>query len=155
MNLNRMLARLKTIEQHSPDSALEIFEPEDKHAKFYFDLCRAYLASSKTERSRIEEVVRPLSGVLNHLLGFVHQSARYIRETKSKDWLMVGLAAAAIRGDGPDFRDFYMALAELYAAALEAGVDPKDEFATIGGGVPDNFHTFAVLRSRLSDVKTG
>lgn len=72
---------------------------------------------------------------------------------KDLDLLRMGLAAAAIRGSGPDSRDFWMALAELYVSAEEAGIDPRSEFETAGGGVPSNFHTYAVLKSRQRERK--
>jgi hypothetical protein len=149
-NLDDLLEQLEIVERQSPSSAMAYYAPSSEHAKFYDDLCKVYLASSPRQRAQIRDAVRGQKGVINNLLGYVHASARRVRETKSKDWLRIGLAAASMRGDGPDFRDFLVALAELYVAALEAGLEPKAEFEAIGGGVPADFHRYAVLKGRLA-----
>ncbi|MBN1887581.1 MAG: hypothetical protein JW850_06310 [Thermoflexales bacterium] len=150
IDLDDLLNQLKIIEQQSPSSALTYYAPSSDHTKFYNDLCQAYLAASPRQRAQIRDAVRGQKGVINNLLGYVYTSAERIRETKSQDWLRLGLAAASIRGDGPDYRDFLVALAELYVTAVEVGLEPRVEFMAIGGGVPANFHTYAVLRERLA-----
>lgn len=153
LTIDELLNQLKTIEQQSPKSTLVIYEPDEEQEKFYHDLCQFYLNSSQMQRDQIRGAVRDLEAVLNCILGYIYVIARYIRETKRKEWLQIGLAVASIRGDGPDYRDFLLGLTELYVAALEAGMEPKDEFTKIGGGVPADFHTFAVLKRRLADEK--
>jgi hypothetical protein len=148
--LDDLLSQLPLIEQRSPRSAIEIYGPSDEHARFYHDLCRTYLVAPYLQRVQIADAVRGKPGVLNNLLGYVYEAAQHVRETRGNDWLQIGLAAAAMRGDGPDYRDFFLALAELYVAAEEAGLDPRAEFAAIGGGVPADFHTYAVLKEQQS-----
>ena len=150
--LEVMLDQLAAIEQQSPHGALLIYEPADEHLQFYHDLCQLYLRASERQRARVRDAIRQKAGILNSLLGYVYMSARHVRETKRKDWLRIGLAAASMRGDGPDFRDFYLALVELYMAALEAGLDVDKEFAAIGGGVPPDFGTSPVLKGRLESL---
>jgi len=151
--INNLLRQLDAIEQQSADSTLVFYEPGDAQASFYQDLCRAYLTASDIQRRQVCAAVKDYAGIINNLLGYVYASARQLGETKDRDWLDTGLAAAAIRGDGPDFRDFYLALAELYAAALEAGIEPDRAFTAIGGGVPADFTNCAVLKARLADMK--
>jgi hypothetical protein len=153
--LDDWLNQLQIIEQQSPHSTLAIYVPGEAHAGFYHSLCRYYLAAPELQRARIRSAVSDKDGVLNCFLGYMYESARHIRETKSNDWLQLGLAAASIRGDGPDYRDFLLALTELYVAAEAAGLDAKSEFAAIGGGVPANFDTYAVLKARHADIKRG
>jgi hypothetical protein len=152
-SLDDLLDQLEIVGQQSPDSTLVIYKPSGEHVQFYHDLCQAYLASPPRQRDRIRDAVRGHAGVINNLLGYVYTSAERVRETQSKDWLQIGLAAASMRGDGPDYRDFLLALTELYVAALEADLEAAAEFAAIGGGVPANFQTYAVLRARLADVR--
>ena len=123
MILKDLLNQLQTIEQRSPDSPLVFYEPGKDDLQFYHDLCQAYRTASPQQRAQIEEAVRRLEGVVNNLLGYVYACARRVRQEKSREWLQVGLEAAALRGEGPDFRDYQLALAELRAAALEAGIE--------------------------------
>ena len=153
--LDDLLNQLQIIEQQSPHSPLAIYVPSEAHAGFYHGLCQFYLAASYLQRSRIRTAVSDKQGVLNNLLGYIYGLADRVRETRSNDWLRIGLAAASIRGDGPDYRDFLLALTELYVAAEEAGLDPKSEFAAMCGGVPTDFDTYAVLRERHADIKRG
>lgn len=150
--LSELLGRLKIIDKQSPHSNLIIYEPSEAHAKFYYDLCLAYLSASDEQRALVQDAVRNKEGLLNNLLGYIYVTAEQLRETKDKIWLQVGLATASMRGDGPDYRDFLLALAELYVAADDVGLDPKVAFMAIGGGVPANFHTYAVLMGRLANL---
>jgi hypothetical protein len=49
-----------------------------------------------------------------------------------------------------DYRDVLLALADLYVSVEEAGLDPESEFEALGIQLPENFHTYAVVRSRRS-----
>ncbi len=64
---------------------------------------------------------------------------------------MTALAAGTMRGNGPDFRDFYLVLAELFMAFTEAGKDIVKEFNAIGRGIPLDFHNYAVMKSKLNE----
>ena len=87
---------------------------------------------------------------MNSLLGYIYDCADQLRKTRNKVWLDIGLAAGSMRGNGPDFRDFYLALTELYFAAKDVGLRPSLAFDKIGGGVPENFKDYAVVKSRLA-----
>jgi hypothetical protein len=126
-----------------------IYEPSEDHKAFYHALCAAYLKSSDADRRLIRVAVRDKPGVVNNLLGYVYACGISLGENGKEQWLWTGLAAESIRGDGPDFRDFYLALADLYVAALDADLNPRETFNTIGGGVPADFDTYAVMKSRL------
>ncbi|MBN1535788.1 MAG: hypothetical protein JW908_03570 [Anaerolineales bacterium] len=152
-SLEDILSQIPLIEQQSARDAMRIYTPAEEIDAFYLNLCRVYLAASPTQRAVIRKAIVDKEGILNNLLGFIYQCAERLQETQNRDWLLIGLAAASMRGDGPDFRDFYLALTELYIASLDAGIDPKDEFNAIQGGVPINFDTFAVLKGRLSGDK--
>ena len=146
--LDGLKDRLRAIEEQCPSSPLVIYAPQDEHEQFFDDLCRTYLEASARERRAIRGAVADKKGVLNCLLGHIYQSAERVRATGDKQWLQIGLAAAAIQQGGYDQRDFLLALAELYVTAEEAGLDPKPEFRAIGGGIPADFYRYAVVRSR-------
>ena len=146
--LDDLKDRLKAVEAQCPSSPLVIYAPKDEHEQFFDELCRIYLDASTRERRAIRDAAAGKKGVLNCLLGHVYKSAERVRATGDKQWLQIGLAAAAIQQNGYDHRDFLLALAELYVAAEEVGLDPKLEFQAIGGGIPADFYRYAVVRSR-------
>jgi hypothetical protein len=80
----------------------------------------------------------------------VHACIQKLSETRNTDWFQIGLAAASMRGDGLGFRDFNLALTELYTVALDAGLEQKKVFNAIDGGLPANFDAFAEVKSRLA-----
>jgi len=148
INLNDIRDQLEAIEKQCPSSNLVIYTPRQEHKQFFNDLCQIYLDAPYRERSLIRDAAADKKGVLNCLLGHVYESAKQVRATRNRRWLQIGLAAAAIQKGGYDYRDFLLALAELYVTAEEVGIDPKPEFEALGDGIPANFHTYAVVRSR-------
>jgi hypothetical protein len=44
-------------------------------------------------------------------------------------------------------------LAELCVTAEEVGLDPDAEFWAVGGAIPSDFHTYAVVRNRRREDK--
>jgi hypothetical protein len=150
-DLSELITKLIEVESQSIDSPVIIRTPSPFHAPFYQSLCEVYLRSSELDRSSLQAVVRDKPGIINSLLGYIYECARSLHVTGDRAWLQIGLAAAAMRGDGPDYRDFYLALAALYIESLDAGLNPGKAFNAIGGGVPTEFDTFAVMRSGLAD----
>jgi len=148
INLNDIRDQLEAIEKQCPSSSLVIYAPMQEHKQFFNDLCQIYLDAPYRERWLIRDAVADKKGVLNCLLGHVYESAKQVRATRNRRWLQIGLAAASIQKGGYDYRDFLLALAELYVTAEEVGIDPKPEFEAIGSGIPADFYTYAVVRSR-------
>lgn len=148
INLNDLKNQLEAIEKQCSSSNLVIHVPMQRHEQFFNDLCQIYLDAPSQERWLIRNAVADKKGILNCLLGYVYESAKRVRATRDRRWLQIGLAAAAIQKGGYDPRDFLLALAELYVTAEEVGLDPKTEFEALGGRIPANFHTHAVVRSR-------
>lgn len=148
INLNDIKNQLEAIEKQCHSSSLVIYVPMQEHEQFFNDLCQIYLDAPSRERWLIRDAVADKKGILNCLLGYVYESAKRVRATRNRRWLRIGLAAAAIQQGGYDPRDFLLALAELYVTAEEVGIDPKPEFEALGAGIPADFHTHAVVRSR-------
>jgi len=139
---------LESLEDQSGHSPLAYFVLGEGHQQSLNELCRCYLGASERQRGSIRDAVSDKKGILNQLLGVVYGSAEQVRITKDVSWLRIGAAAASIQSGRLDYRDFLLALAELYVAAEEVGLDPESEFKAVGGGIPGDFHTYAVVRSR-------
>jgi hypothetical protein len=158
IDIEKLHDRLRSIEEVSPASTLCFYPPSSENAAFFLELCDAYRAAPRAKRDRVRSEVARWKGVMDALLAFVYDRIGQFRDAAKGNaasercdgasHLMTALAAASIRGDGPDYRDFYMALAELFSAFREAGLDPAAEFNAMGGGIPADFHTYAVARGR-------
>jgi hypothetical protein len=153
MNIEYLLGQLEVIEQQSHHSSLLIYKPSEDQESFYKRLCQTYLDVPTKQQVVLRDAVRRKAGVVNSLLGYIYECADRLQKTKNKRWLDIGLAAGSLRGDGPDFRDFYLALAELYVAAKSVGLKPSMAFDKIGGGVPKDFKSYAVVKSKLASSR--
>jgi len=148
ISFDHLRGQLEVVEEQCSSSALVIYKPMQAHKPFFRDLCRIYFDASRRERRLIRDALADKKGVLNCLLGYVYESAEQVRATGNRCWLQVGLAAASLQEGGYDYRDFLLALAELYVIAEEVGIDPKPEFEAMGGGIPADFDRYAVVKSR-------
>jgi hypothetical protein len=97
-------------------------------------LCDAYLVATPEQRSAVRQRTHDMLSLHHHLIGFIRFAASKLApDGDAHDaWLHRGLAAAAIENNVLDFRDTYLALAELYIAAQRAGLDPTGAFRDAG-----------------------
>lgn len=107
---------------------------------------QAYTKTDQGERKHIEDAIRHKNGILNRYLELVPLLAEYLRHTGEKGWLDSRLMAGRQQGGRLDIRDFYLALAELYVAADETGIDAERKFATTGGAIPPDFGKYKETR---------
>jgi hypothetical protein len=149
-SLERIETWLEALEERSVHSPLAYYAPTEAQRSLFHALCQTYLEASDRERSVIRSAVSGKKGVLNQLLGLVYKAAEQLRATQDVTWLRIGAAAASMQSGHLDYRDFLLALADLYVSAEEAGLDPESEFAVMGIGLPANFHAYAVVRGRRS-----
>jgi hypothetical protein len=148
----------------------EKYDPFQEMYVLLDQLSPAYLTATSEEREAIRLAVSDKGGVLSALLGYVYKSAERVRTQADKEWLLRGLAAVSIENCSKDYRDLLLALAEMYVAAEEVGIDPKPEFKAVAalssrktprGGVTPvskmlaDFPTYAVLRERKGRFHTG
>jgi hypothetical protein len=148
--LDRIKTWLEILEEQAVHSSLTYYEPTDEGQQPFDRVLQVYLQASDKQRKLIRSAVGDKEGVLNQMLWYVYKSAEQMRVTKDVSWLRIGAAAAAIQsGRSVDYRDFLLALAELYVTAEEAGLDLDAEFRAVGGAIPSDFHTYAVVSSRL------
>jgi hypothetical protein len=160
--LDDWLQQLAATEDSFHDSTLVIYEPTDAQAELLYALCHAYWKVSPDECDQFRNAISDKPGVRNQLLGCVYQAVQHLHSSADHEWLRVGLAAASIENCSFDYRDFFLALAELFVTAERVGIDPHAEFSlaterasTIkprGGTTPVSevlrgFHTYAVVAS--------
>ncbi len=144
-NLERWL---EALEERSGHSVLAYYMPDEEGQQILYALCQSYLDASARQRASMRSAVHDKQGVLNQLMAYIYRSAERVQATKDMAWLRIGAAAAAIQGGRLDYRDFLLALAELYVTAEEAGLDPDPVFEAVGEGIPSDFHTYAVVKGR-------
>jgi hypothetical protein len=136
------IAEIEAQSTHSP-LAYGLTDPRAIQA-----LCQCYVRASRRQRAEMRHAVRDKLGLQNQLIAYVYRAAEQVRVTSDAMWLRTGAAAAAMQGGQMDQRDFLWALARLYLAAEAAGLDPKPTFEAMGGAIPGDFHTYAVVKNR-------
>jgi len=131
LELDDVLRELEAMERTWPASALVIYRPDEEQQSLLRRLCEFYLQATPDERARIRTAVSAQQGVPNRLLGYVYEAARQLRATADRQWLRLGLAAASIEDCRFDYRDFLLAVSELYVAAEETGIHPRATFQKV------------------------
>jgi hypothetical protein len=134
------------------------------------EICPAYLEASPEERASIRTAVSDKNGILSALLGYAYRAASRIQSPADRQWLRQGLTAISIENCSRDYRDVLLALAELFIAAEEAGIQPRPEFNAVsrlssaekpqGGNtslqsILANFHGYGVLKEHRRKRQQG
>lgn len=149
-SLQPLLERLKSLQEDYPYSTLLINVPSSTDTEGLFhELCLRALREPKPyDRYWILETLKGKPGLASAFLGFMYTSADKLRETKDAQWLEVGLGASILQEGYLDWRDYILALANLYVTAEEVGLDPRPAFTLIGYGKDDDFGHHAVVMER-------
>ncbi len=148
--LASLLDRLTALNNRFPYSSLQINPPNDAETTDLFAaLChRALENKDGKEHALILESIKGNKGLASAFLGFIYTAAEKLRQTGDIRWLEIGLGASILQAEYPDERDYLLAMAELYVAAEESGLDPRPFFALVGYDEADDFGNYAVVRSR-------
>jgi hypothetical protein len=150
---------VKQVREHQLDK----YDPYQEMYTLFDRMCPHYLAAASRERKAIRSVVSDKDGILSALLGYAYRAATQLRTKADEEWLDKGLAAVSIENCSKDYRDVLLALAELYVAAEEMGINPKPAFKAAaalssretprGGKTPvskmlSSFHSYGALKER-------
>lgn len=124
-------------------------------------LCTLYLDASNKQRLQLIHTFRkPLPGEerppfapFDQLAGYINSVTGRIHSEKDVYPLYLGLAAAAIRGDYPDFREVLVALGHLHYTATQIGIDPTPYFEEIAASTVPETRKFLQTFLARDDVK--
>ncbi len=101
------------------------------------NVCAFYLDSDSDTRQRIRNTVAAQRSLLDALHEHPAWCAKQLKYTSERPYLRTGLAAIAIHDNRIDFRDTFTALAYLYLAAIEAGIQPSLDLYKVGALASD------------------
>ena len=105
--------------------------PKEEVFALLDEICDAYVKADPQRCALIRGVVHQHE--LRRLLGeYVGHCARLLEKGGRPQWLLRALAAASIEDQRVDYRDWLMALGDVYLAARTAGLDPSPELKRIG-----------------------
>ena len=127
------LADYKRDMERVAQARLSEYDPYPEIEALVDEMCIAYLQAKSRMRAAIRAAVEEKRAIANGLFNYVYRSAERLRSGGDSTALKLGLAAISIENCATDFRDDFVALAELYVAAEEAGLDPKPVFAEVAG----------------------
>ena len=132
--LQTLLDKLYLLADIYSYSPLLINIPESGGSQELFrELChRALICTGDYDRYWISETIKDKKGIVSAFMGYVYTAAEKLRETKDIRWLEIGAGATLLAGDYPDWRDYILAVAEVYVTAEECGLDPDPVFAKAG-----------------------
>ena len=87
------------------------------------ELCDAYRRADTADRLALRAGVRPLRHVLYEVHAVLDEAASRVADERDPDWLVRGLAAAALTDGGlTDYRDRRLALQDLWRASGKAAL---------------------------------
>src|SRR5512133_2157316 len=133
-DLQALLDKLTALDEQYPYSSLLINVPSSEETeKLFTELClRALHGNESYASTHIKEAIKGKPGLLSCFLGYMYTATEKIRETRDIYWLEVGLGASILQDGYPDWRDYILAMAELYVTAEQCGLDPDPTFKLIG-----------------------
>lgn len=91
-------------------------------------LCDSYLQAPEEQRADIRAALSRQKMLLVHLINLTGSATLAIPRGRAAYWLQTGLAAISIEDNRTDSRDTCVALQYLCAAAVKAGVEPRQYF---------------------------
>jgi hypothetical protein len=104
---------------------LSAIEPE-KYAALHTEmdrLCDFYLAASDAEREALRLHLGMRPDALREMLNHIGWATEHVHSAADHIWVLRGLAAVSLEDHRIDYRDVYLALGDLYLAAVRAGID--------------------------------
>lgn len=171
MNLSDLERQLEELQDRwgngSKPIAQSIRKVRNKEiAAFWEVLCQYYLTTTQDQREQIRQLLAANSNFYNYTsLICIRESTDQLRSSRNHYWLRIGVAAASIDNFRlTDYRDMLLALEELYVAAEEAGIDPKQHFRDIAllssnerkmRNMLAGFHNSAIMRTRRGEPFPG
>jgi hypothetical protein len=106
------------------EAQLMLYDPYAEMNHLFDEWRPAYLRATDRERADLRAAVRERAAIPSALLGYVYRSATRLRAGAGEEALCHGLAAASLEDCCRDFRDTFLALADLYVTAEEMASNP-------------------------------
>jgi hypothetical protein len=104
-------------------------DPRRRLHPLFARLCAAYVGGDNAQRAAIRAFAAERKKLGQLLWRYANRLARQIQSPAEADLVTTALAAVAIDNCSANYRDTLMTLADLYAAAEAAGIDPRPLFA--------------------------
>jgi hypothetical protein len=139
------------------------YDPRENLHPHFERLCNAYQFAGADERAKMRVFVAERKALGQLLWRYANSQTRGVHEVADAPRVMSALAAIVVDNCSANYRDTLMTLADLYAAAEAAGIDPRPLFADAAAWATDEvtpggceslaamlreFHDSSVLRER-------
>lgn len=95
------------------------------------DLCAHFLEAGPQERARIRAWIGASRSMLEALWSYALGSAEVVAGDDAERRLELGLAALSIDDGRTEIEDVWRVLADLWVAAVRAGIDPRPAIARV------------------------
>jgi hypothetical protein len=111
--------------------------PRDEGYKLLAEVCDLYARADESTRAELTTTVKASDALAVLCIWFGGKACQELEATGRADWLRRAVTAAALVDTGPDYRDWYLTLGEVWRTAVRHGLDPRGAFAAAAAIAPE------------------
>ena len=103
--------------------------PRDEAFELLDEVLDFYWSADETVRTQLREAIMEHRSLVHHCMSECGRARQNLEKTADAAWLRRGVGAASLTDLSTDYRDWYLALGELWVIAAQSGIDPFPVFA--------------------------
>jgi hypothetical protein len=110
--------------------------PREEGYKLLAEVCDLYARADESTRAELTKTVKASDQLAVLCIWFGGKAGQELEATGRADWLRRAVTAAALVDTGPDYRDWYVTLGDVWQAAVRHGLDARGAFAVAAAIAP-------------------
>jgi len=110
--------------------------PREEGYKLLAEVCDLYARADESTRAELTRTVKASDQLAVLCIWFGGKAGQELEATGRADWLRRAVTAAALVDTGPDYRDWYVTLGNVWQAAVGHGLDARGAFAAAAAIAP-------------------
>jgi hypothetical protein len=110
--------------------------PREEGYKLLAEVCDLYARADEPTRAELTRTVKASNQLAVLCIWFGGKACQELEATGRSDWLRRAVTAAALVDTGPDYRDWYLTLGEVWVSAVRHGLDARGAFAAAAAIAP-------------------
>jgi hypothetical protein len=111
--------------------------PREEGYELLAEVCDVYARADESTRAELTRTVKANDQLAVLCIWFGGRACQELEATGRSDWLRRAVTAAALVDTGPDYRDWYLTLGEVWVAAARHGLDARGAFAAAAAIAPE------------------
>jgi hypothetical protein len=110
--------------------------PRQDGYELLVEACDLYAGTDTESRGVLRDTVSTSQDLGVLCLWFAGWARQLLESTASPEWLRRAVTAAVLSDTGPDYRDWYLTLGDVWITAVNHGLDPRPAFARAAAAAP-------------------